>query len=170
MSTVSSFLVVLSAGLVRDLYQRFVNPHASAERLRWLSYAAMLLIGGFAVVANIKPVAYLQALVVFSGSGVGATFFAPACLSCYWKRATAAGVLAAMLIGAGITLTLYVVGFLTPDPYLGPATSFRPYYLLGVEPIVWALPGSFIAGIGVSLLSTPPDQHLLERAFGERKP
>jgi sodium/pantothenate symporter len=170
MATVSSYLVVIASGLVRDVYQRFLNPHASTRRLRCLSYAAMILVGAIAVAANLRPVAYLQAIVVFSGSGAAATFCMPGLLLAYWRRATVPGMIAGMLGGAGTLLTLYISGFLGigGDPLIGQVTSFRPYYLLGIDPIVWGLLVSLCAGVTVSLLTAPPDPAIVSTMFDAR--
>jgi SSS family solute:Na+ symporter/sodium/pantothenate symporter len=158
MATVSSYLVVIASGLVRDVYQRFLRPLASDTELRWVTYAVMTVVGLIAVAANLRPVAYLQAIVVFSGSSGAATFVVPALMACFWRRATAAGAISAMLAGAGTSLALLIAGSLLPDPLLGPATRFRSYYLLGLEPIVWGLLASLIAGVGVSLCTRPPER------------
>jgi len=110
MATVSSYLVVIASGLVRDVYQRFLNPQAGTHDLRRLSYLAMIAIGSGAILANIWPVAYLQAIVVFSSSGGAATFVVPALMLSFWRRATVPGTLAAMLGGALTILILYVLG------------------------------------------------------------
>ena len=173
MATVSSYLVVISSGLVRDIYQRFIEPNASEGRLRMLSHAAMIVVGIVAVAANIQPVKYLQAMVVFSSTGTACTFLIPALMSAYWRRASVAGVLAAMVLGAGTALSLYIIGFfnlatrlgLPDNPLLGQVTSFRPYYLYGCDPIVWGLSISLIAGISVSLFTTPPDAKLISKLF-----
>ncbi len=173
MATVSSYLVVISSGLVRDIYQRFIEPNASEARLRWLSHAAMILVGVIAVAANIKPVSYLQAIVVFSSTGTACTFLAPALMAAFWRRASVAGVLAAMISGAGTALILYSIGIfrladvlgLPETPLLGQVTTFRPYYLFGCDPIVWGLGTSLVAGILVSLISDPPDRRLISKLF-----
>jgi SSS family solute:Na+ symporter/sodium/pantothenate symporter len=127
MATVSSYLVVIASGLVRDLYQRFIHPEATRTEIRRLTYAAMIVMGGIAFGANISPVNYLQALVVFSGASGAATFVTPALMTAFWRRATAAGAIASMIAGAGTMIVLYVIGFSLPDPKIGNATSFRPY-------------------------------------------
>ncbi len=166
MATVSCYLVVIASGLVRDVYQRFVRPSASQSELQRLSYVVMILIGAVAVAASIEPVDYLQAIVVFSGSGTAATFCAPSLMLAFWRRATVAGVLAAMMSGAGTMLVLYGLGF---NGYgtglIGPAVHFRPYYLLNLDPLVWSLPISFAFGILVSLITRPCDSELISRFF-----
>ena len=167
MATVSSYLVVIASGLVRDVYQRFINPRASTRTLRLLSSAAMVIVGGIAVVANIRPVAYLQAIVVFSGTGAAATFCMPGLLLAYWRRATVPGIVASMLAGAGSVLGLYVCGFMGVggDPLIGPVTSFRPYYLLGLDPILWGLASSLVVGVVVSLLTPRVDPGIVSAMF-----
>ncbi len=166
MATVSSYLVVIASGMVRDVYQRFVRPSATASELRWLTYATMVVVGVIAVAANLRPVAYLQAIIVFCGSSAAATFVVPALMATFWRRATAAGAVSAMLAGAATSLALLIAGSLLPDPMLGPATRFRSYYLFGLEPIVWGLLASLVFGVAVSAASRPPDGRIVERCFG----
>ena len=156
MATVSSYLVVISSGLVRDVYQRFVNPNASERDLKRMAQLGMIGVGVLAVLANIWPVQYLQALVVFSSGGAGASFIVPCLMLCYWRRATAAGVLSAMLTGAGTMLTLYLIGFMLGDPMIGPATKLRPYFLYGLEPMMWGILCSATVGVIVTYCTQPP--------------
>jgi sodium/pantothenate symporter len=169
MATVSAYLVVIASGVVRDVYQRFLRPRASDRELRALSYAAMVAVGGVAVLANLEPVAYLQAIVVFCGTSGAATFVVPALMLAFWRRATAAGALAAMLAGAATNLGLFAAGWILSrggyDPMIGPATRFRPFYLLGLEPVIWGLAASLLAGILVSRITSPPDPALIGRLF-----
>ena len=178
MATVSCYLVVLASGLVRDVYQRLLNPHATEQQLRSLSRWAMVFVGAIAVAASIKPVQYLQALVVFSSTGAATTFLIPAIMACYWRRATVAGILTAMLSGAATTLVLYVIGILDlagslglpTQTLMGAVTTFRPYYWLGLDPMIWGLLVSSIGGIGISLVTKPIDPALISRMFDREIP
>jgi Na+/pantothenate symporter len=169
MATVSGYLVVIASGFVRDVYQRFIRPAATTTEIRRLTYIVMIAIGAIAFMANIRPVEYLQAIVVFSGTGAAATFVVPSLFTAFWRRATVPGVLAAMIVGGLTMIGLYGAGFYLAwtgyDQLIGPATKFRPYYLLGLDPIVWGLLGSTIAGVGVSLCTSPPDPERLRRLF-----
>ena len=156
MATVSSYLVVISSGLVRDVYQRFIKPEASERDLKRMAQVGMIAVGVLAVALNINPVKYLQALVVFSSGGAGASFIVPCLMLCYWRRATAAGVLSAMLSGATTMLTLYLIGFFRPDPMIGQATDFRPLFFYGLEPMMWGLLVSATVGVTVTLFTQPP--------------
>ncbi len=169
MSTVSTYLVILASGLVRDVYQRLWNPDATWVELRRVTHLAMIGLGLAGFLANIYPVRFLQALVVFSSSGQAAAFAVPALMACYWRRATAPGIVAAMLAGSGTILGLFAAGWAATaqgyDPLVGAATAVRPWYLLGFESVVWGVTASLIAGVVVSLLTRPPDAALVSRLF-----
>ena len=167
MATVSSYLLVIASGLVRDVYQRFINPEATDHEMRRLTYAVMILIGAIAVGLNIVPVDKLQMLVTFSSGCAASAFLIPTVMMCYWRRATAAGTLAAMLAGAATALSLNLAGL-----YLAYANkiSFAPYMLLGFEPIVWGLGVSLIFGIAVSLLTRPPSAEQVSKLFDAPEP
>jgi len=177
MATVSSYLVVIASGLVRDVYQRFINPQAGTHELRRLSYLAMIGIGAIGILANIKPVAYLQAIVVFSGTGAAATFCVPALMLAYWRRATVPGMLAGMFAGAGTMVVLYGLGFLEafgmavlPLQNIGPVTTFHPYYLFEIDPLLWGLAASLVAGVSVSLVTNAPEAEVVSRLFDAESP
>ena len=194
MATVSCYLLVISSGLVQDVYLRFINPKATTKQLRLMTNLSMVFVGVGAVLSVIKPPDYLQAMVVMSTS-VGASALAiPMLMTCYWRRATAAGTLTAMLAGSGLVLLLFGVGqlhaaivdqssaswimnLLGPDltaqlrEWLGPAQTignakgFKPYFIFGLEPVVWGLLASAICGVGVSLITKPPREEHLAKFF-----
>ena len=201
MASVSCFILVISSGLVQDIYVRFLHPTATEAQVRRATNVSMIGVGLLAVIANLDPPKYLQALVVVSSSGGGAAFTVPVLMACYWRRTTASGMLAGMLVGfccyfglssAGwlqnwavsvlegalaqsVTETLKpdsmvdfaksVIETLGPDPKIGVPGLFRPYYVLGIDPIVWSLLVSAVAGIGVSLLTKPPTDERVSRFF-----
>ncbi|MFO0916557.1 MAG: sodium:solute symporter [Pirellulales bacterium] len=168
MATVSTFLVIIASSLVRDVYQRLINPEASDRQMKHLTYAAMVVVGGLCVAANIRPVQYLQVIIVFCSSGVAAAFFVPAWMVCFWRRATAAGMIASMLVGAATVLVLLLIGIGQPDDMLGPKTAFHSYLWMGLEPAVWGVVFSAIAGVSVSLATEPPESELVAKLFDRR--
>jgi sodium/pantothenate symporter len=162
MATVSCFLLVIASGLVRDVYQRFINPEATEHELRRLTYIAMIVIGMAALLLNIEPVEKLQMLVTFSSGCAASAFLIPTVMMCYWRRATAAGTMAAMLAGALVAFSLNMAGLAIA---VVKKTGFVPYNLLGFEPIVWGLVVSLIVGILASLATRPPDERLVSKLF-----
>lgn len=163
MATVSSYLVVIASGLVRDVYQRFLNPYATERELRRLSYLVMVVIGAIGIATNIDPVEFLQRIVVFSGTCGATAFVVPAAMAAFWRRATAAGVVSSMLVGVGCTLLMYAIGYF----YFG---EFRAYCPVDIDPIIWGLAGSLLAGVGVSLCTSPPDERLVSKMFDVESP
>ncbi len=160
MATVSTYLVVMASGAVRDIYQRFLRPQAGDAEIRRVSHVVMIAFGLLGVAANIHPVDFLQKLVVFSTTATAATFVTPALMLAFWRRASAAGVMAGMLIGAATILALFLLG-----PIVEHKNLFDPYQFLTLDPIIWGLTASAIAGVTVSLLTTPPPSELISRLF-----
>ena len=167
MATVSSYLVVLSSAVVRDIYQRFVNPAAERSHLRIAAWCTMIFAGSLSVVINWNPVQFLQAFIVFSTSGAAATFLVPAVMACYWRRANSSGIVTSMLSGALTVLVLYTIGITNQlmQAQTRALTSFRPIFLLGYDPLIWGLVASIVLGVIVTLLTAPPDEELVSRMF-----
>ena len=170
MATVSSYLVVLSSGVVRDIYQRFIAPNADRNQLRRAAWGTMIIAGLISVAVSWYPVTYLQAFIIFSTSGAAATFLVPALMACYWRRATTAGIFASMISGALTVLVLYLIGILglLPQQPIGTAAGFKPWYLMGLDPLIWGILVSATSGILMSLMTKPLDDDLVSRMFDEQ--
>lgn len=171
MATVSCYLLVISSGLVRDIYLRFIRPKAAYGEVRLVNNIVMVLVGALAIAANIHPVKYLQALVVLSGTMAAAAFLVPALMACYWRRANWQGALAAMLSGAGTIVALYSYGWWSRaqgyDQGIG-IGNLQPYFLLNVDPVLWAVAISGLAGVLVSLATAPMARTHVDALFGTR--
>jgi SSS family solute:Na+ symporter/sodium/pantothenate symporter len=165
MSTVSGFLLIISSGIVRDVYQRFIRPQASEKEIEWASYSATVAVGVLVAVIALNPPKYLQLIIVFSSTGMAASFLMPVMLGAFWSRATHQGAIASMAVGAATTLGLYGAGL-----WLAGGESFIPYFLLGLDPCVWGLTASLVAGIAGSLLSPPPDPARMALLFDAQPP
>ncbi len=146
MSSVDSFLLLLSSAIVRDVYQKHIQPEASERRLKWISYAVTVAVGVFAVVMVLNPPTYLQDLIVFASGGLGACFLVPMLLALYWRNMTAAGMIAGMLGGTAMHIGLTLWGYLD----IG---EMRAYEFLGLNPFIWDLIASAIAAITIAKFS-----------------
>lgn len=159
MATVSCYLLVIASGLVQDVYLRFINPNATAHQLQFWTNVSMIGVGLAAIVANLNPPDYLQALVVMSTSCGASALAIPMLMACYWRRATSAGVLTAMLAGAGTVLFLFAAGqmdWFGPPQTIGMEKGFKPFFVYGLEPVVWGLAVSAISGVVVTFATKPP--------------
>jgi SSS family transporter len=182
MSTVAAFLLMISSSLVRDIYQRTINPNVSDRTIKIGSYVVTALVGIVVSIGALRPPGFLQYVIVFTGAGQGCSFLAPMVLSLYWRRATRQGMMASMFGGFVAVVGLYVAGWLdaagyhpyaTPEPPAWAQScgwgserldAFAPLYVGGVDPLVWGLLVSFTLGILVSLL-TKPDEELVRKYF-----
>ena len=132
MSSVDSFLLMVSSSVVRDIYQNRVNPDASEQRLKKLSYLVTAVVGILAMLAVLNPPEYLQDLIVFATSGLAGCFLMPVLLGLYWPGMTARGAIAGMLGGLGCHLGLYLIGWFVNG-------KFASYQLLEFNPFIWAI-------------------------------
>jgi sodium/pantothenate symporter len=181
MSTVAAFLLMISSSLVRDLYQRTINPRASQKTLKRVSYLTTALMGLVVMLGAINPPGFLQYVIVFTGSGQTCAFLLPMVLTLYWKRATRQGVLAGMLGGGLTVMLLYVLGWIDTAYQkagsTGPAwlswfpgwgqkreEAFAPLYAGGCDPLIWGLLASLVLALMVSL-RTKPDPDLVKKYF-----
>ena len=159
MSTVSSFLVVIASGLVRDVYQRWIARDASERTVQRVTYFMMALVAVIVAIAAVKPPEYLQALIVYTGGSMASAFLFPAIMAAFWRRATAPGVVAAMIGGPLSMFLLYLTNLFTAE------RAFKAFLLGGLDAFVWGLVTSAALGIGVSLLTPQPSRALVSQFF-----
>ncbi|HVR72796.1 MAG TPA: sodium/solute symporter [Planctomycetota bacterium] len=144
MSTVAAYLLIVSSSLVRDVYQRFVNPLAAPSTIRRLSYAVTIAVGAAAFIGALHPPEFLQNIIVFSTEGLGVSLLAPIFLGLYWRRMTREGALCGMAAGLLTHLALHALGF---------------------KPLLASLGLSFLLAWLVSLATAPSSPRVLERYF-----
>ncbi len=161
MSSVDSFLLVVSSAVVRDIYQGHINRDAPERSVRLLSYSVTVLVGVLAVLVALNPPTYLQDLIVFATGGIAACFFIPMVLALYWPSMTSAAAVAGMIGGTLTHVALTISGYIVYG-------QFQPYNLLGLNPFLWDLIGSALACMLVAKLGPPPDQELVRKFFTQR--
>jgi sodium/pantothenate symporter len=159
MSSVDSFLLMVSSGLVRDIYQRNINPNVSERKMKVLTYLVTTVVGIAAALAVLNPPQYLQNLIVFSTGGLAGCFFIPMALTLFWPRMTRVGIIAGMLGGCGTHLALYLAGYW----YFG---TFKVYALLGLEAFIWDMVGATVCSVVGSRVSRPLPRELVAKFFG----
>ncbi|MFZ4863019.1 sodium/proline symporter PutP [Sphingobacterium sp. Mn56C] len=139
MSTISSQLLVTSSAMTEDIYKAFLNKKASPKNLLLVSRLSVLIVAVVALLLSLSPKETILNLVGNAWAGFGAAFGPLVVLSLLWRRTTAAGGLAGMIVGA-ITVLVWVY---IPHDY-------KEWYEI--------IPGfflSFITIIVVSLLTKP---------------
>ncbi len=122
-STADSFLLVPSTNIIRDIYQRFINPQASQKKIVLYSRIVVVLLGIIAFVQVRFFTTILEmAIYAYTVYGVGIT---PALMAAFfWKRATAAGGVSSIAAGMITTILWKVLG----NPW-GVPTVYPPLIL-----------------------------------------
>ena len=155
MSTVDSFLLMISSSLVRDIYQKSINPGISPQAMRWASYATTALVGVVVTVLATQRIDFLQYIVVFTGVGLASTFLFPMLLGLYWKGMTRQGAISSM-VGGFVTIVM----LFAPSLFGGARIN-----LFGFHPVVWGLSSSAFLALFVSKWTGPPPEFLVRRYF-----
>ncbi|MEX0718166.1 MAG: hypothetical protein WD066_16350 [Planctomycetaceae bacterium] len=169
MSTVDSVLLLISSALVRDVYQRNLNPDVPERTIKWLTYLVTLAVGIGAILGAVNPPQFLQDIIVYVGSGVAACFLAPMVYALYWPRVNTIGAMTAMLSGFAAHLSMHVIGMFDFGDggarFEGTKSFFDGYYLFDLHPILIGLFVSFVAGFIVTLATAPPPERLVRKYF-----
>ena len=153
MSTFDSVVNAGAAYWTRDIYQRFIRPEASESRLVWHSRASSALI---VVVGMLSTYAFesLNDVWGWLTMGLGAGLLIPQFIRWYWWRFNGYGYAGGTLVGMTLAVVQKIVA-----PDLAEVWTF-------------ALIGSvtFLASVGLSLLTEPTREDVLRTFFRETKP
>ncbi len=142
-STADSFLLVSSTNLVRDVYQRFVNPTASGTQLLAATRGVIVALGLLGLVGGtVFPAMLSLGLWAYTMYGAGITPALVAALT--WPRATREGGVASIAAGMLVTMVWEVAGL------------SRGSYPLGLQTFYPAIILSIVTLIGVSLRTAVP--------------
>jgi sodium/pantothenate symporter len=160
MSTMDSFLLMISSSLVKDIYLQKINPQAPEVRVKRLTYLTTFIVGGVAMLAAVNPPRFLQDIVVFTGSGLSASFLMPVALMLYWPRFNWQGATAGMLAGFITCVGLYVVGTL-----LHPQHVFTAYEPFNFHPFLVGSLVSLVTCVATALVTQAPSPELVKRFF-----
>lgn len=163
MSSVDSFLLLVSSGVVRDIYQESINPNASEKQIKRLSYIVTTVVGVLGVLAVLHPPQFLQDLIIFASAGLGACFLVPMVFALYWSRTTSKAMVAGMVSGGSVILVFYLIGYLKTG-------KFEEFQLFGLHPFIWSVILVAPMIVVVSLLGRGPSSELQEKYFGTSSP
>lgn len=155
LSTADGLLLTIGNALARDVYFQEINPQASPAQLVILSKFILLLVAlAAAYVAAQKPAEILY-LVSASFSLAASAFVPSMVLGIFWRRATGAGAVAAMLCGLAVTVTYMALNAAALKDMMGWTTGGHLWW--GIQPVsagVFGVPFGLLAGVLVSLLTS----------------
>ena len=110
MSTADSLLLQVGSIASRDLYERFIAPEASEQRMVAVSRGLVLAIAviGY-VIALVQPPSVFS-IVVFATTVLGSAFLPAYVCAVWWRRANALGALASIIAGATVSFAWEALG------------------------------------------------------------
>ncbi|MFP6673553.1 MAG: sodium/solute symporter [Pirellulaceae bacterium] len=147
MSTVDSALLVVSGSVVRDLIQKTFRLRLGEKWQRGLTYFVTAAVGLLVLTLAFSKPPFLIPLVIHYTGGSASVLFWPSLATLYWKRANATGILAGLLGGGLIYVSVVLF-----NPFDG---------LVNFHPFMYAFPASAVlVGIGSLLMPRQKDKDL----------
>ncbi|HUH07900.1 MAG TPA: cation acetate symporter [Egibacteraceae bacterium] len=158
MSTIAGLLLAAAASWGHDVYERHINPAATqrqAVRAGRIAVAAAASLSAL-LALRLQPESLsalfpsiVATMVTWAFALAGSALTPVLLLAIWWRRTTAAGAVAGMLIGAGTAIALFAVGIGTGAG----AAGIRGALL---TPTLFAAPLAMLVAVGVSRLTTAP--------------
>jgi SSS family solute:Na+ symporter/sodium/proline symporter len=151
-STANNYLFSAATNLIHDVYERFINRHASQRRILVVSRLIVILLGLFAVLQTTQFESILKAaLYAYTVYGTAVT---PAVMAVFfWRRSTAAGAVTSIVLGTVVTITWELLQQFGPV-----AIQARIGDIDAIYPALFASVASLIV---VSLSTSAPSPHRL---------
>jgi SSS family solute:Na+ symporter len=149
MSTLSSLVLVAASALAVDLHKGYMDPHVSKEK----SVALMRILSGVFIVLSFfiarYQFAFIVTLMALSWGVIAGAFLAPYVYGLFWKGATKMGVVAGMISGVFLAITLFFMWGQDKSPMASSVAMIVPFIVIPV----------------VSKFTRAPSEKTLERAF-----
>ncbi|MEW6457133.1 MAG: sodium:solute symporter family protein [Acidobacteriota bacterium] len=117
-STANNYLLSPTTNVMRDIYQRFINPKAEQKKMVLLSKLFVMLLGiiSFLIATRLKSV---LAMAYFAYTIYGVAITPALIVALSWKRVTEAGGLVSIISGALTALGLKLYNSLTGHDLFG---------------------------------------------------
>ncbi|KGX87488.1 sodium/pantothenate symporter [Pontibacillus litoralis] len=144
MSTVDSLLLIVSSAIVKDVYINYVNPSATNEKIKKLSFGVTATLGILVFLFALQPPELLIWLNLYAFGGLEAAFIWPVVLGLYWSKGNQYGAIASMVTG--------IVSYVVVDVFYSSS--------LPVHPVVLPVVLTFVVYVLVSLSTNPKQAHL----------
>ncbi|MBN2194887.1 MAG: cation acetate symporter [Polyangiaceae bacterium] len=167
LGTVAGLIVAASGAVAHDLMDRFAQMGLTDQQKVRAGKVAAFGVGIVAIVLGIVFRGINVSFLVGWAFAVAAAANLPAILMLlFWKRTTAKGIVASIVVGIVASLGIILTG---PEMFAGPygLTAAQAWHPLG-QPGIIAIPLSFLALVVVSLVTQkkPAEQRVASAATG----
>ena len=151
MSTIDGILVTTTGAVTRDIYQKIINKNATDEAVMSLSKVVTVIIGIVVICFGVFQPGSIFEINLFAFSGM-AIFVVPILFGIYWKKATAKGAVASVIVGI-ISLLLFTLNPSVKALAMGFHALFPTTIIASIVMIV------------VSKFTETPPQETIDRHF-----
>lgn len=151
MSTIDGILVTTTGAVTRDIYQKIINKDATDETVMKLSKVVTVIIGIIVICFGVFQPGSIFEINLFAFSGM-AIFVVPILFGFYWKKATAKGAIASVIVGI-ISLLLFTLNPSVKALAMGFHALFPTTIIASIVMIV------------VSKFTETPPQETIDRHF-----
>lgn len=151
MSTIDGILVTTTGAVTRDIYQKIINKDATDENVMKLSKIVTVIIGIIVICFGVFQPGSIFEINLFAFSGM-AIFVVPILFGIYWKKATAKGAIASVIVGI-ISLLLFTLNPSVKALAMGFHALFPTTIIASIVMIV------------VSKFTKTPPQETIDRHF-----
>lgn len=151
MSTIDGILVTTTGAVTRDIYQKIINKDATDENVMKLSKVVTVIIGIIVICFGVFQPGSIFEINLFAFSGM-AIFVVPILFGIYWKKATAKGAIASVIVGI-ISLLLFTLNPSVKALAMGFHALFPTTIIASIVMIV------------VSKFTKTPPQETIDRHF-----
>lgn len=151
MSTIDGILVTTTGAVTRDIYQKIINKNATDETVMKLSKVVTVIIGIVVICFGVFQPGSIFEINLFAFSGM-AIFVVPILFGIYWKKATAKGAIASVIVGI-ISLLLFTLNPSVKALAMGFHALFPTTIIASIVMIV------------VSKFTETPPQETIDRHF-----
>lgn len=108
MSTIDGILVTTTGAVTRDIYQKIINKKADDNSVMKMSKVVTVLIGIIVICFGVFQPGSIFEINLFAFSGM-AIFVVPVLFGMYWKKSTATGAIASIVVGVIALLAFTLV-------------------------------------------------------------
>ena len=151
MSTIDGILVTTTGAVTRDIYHKIINKNATDEAVMSLSKVVTVIIGIVVICFGVFQPGSIFEINLFAFSGM-AIFVVPILFGIYWKKATAKGAVASVIVGI-ISLLLFTLNPSVKALAMGFHALFPTTIIASIVMIV------------VSKFTETPPQETIDRHF-----
>lgn len=149
MSTFASVLIILSGSMIQDIIKSGFRKEIGRGKSLFYGKISSIVIGIVSLVIAFRPPALVLTLTAFAWAVIASTTLWPLLFGIYWKRATKAGCVCAMITGCGTALVWMAAG--------------KPFGIHGFIPGIIV---GFVVMIAVSYLTPPFSEQHIKKIWG----